>query len=101
MIYEKLLGLVHRFDQRAGSHRSCRALYLRRRDGDDFGRTDVDGLAAIGEVSYTVCMEPTGWRQTHYWSAQLFTAGPRLKISTGECLMLAASAPSRIGMKAG
>ena len=53
MIYEKLLGLGIDLTKEPSSHCAGGTLYLRRRVMvDDHGRTDVDGLYAIGEVSY-------------------------------------------------
>ncbi|EDP8628069.1 L-aspartate oxidase [Salmonella bongori] len=53
MIYEKLLGLgldltKDRVPVVPAAHYTCGGVMV-----DDFGRTDVDGLYAIGEVSYT------------------------------------------------
>jgi L-aspartate oxidase len=53
MIHEKLLGLGIDLTKEAvpivpAAHYTCGGVMV-----DDFGRTDVDGLYAIGEVSYT------------------------------------------------
>lgn len=53
MIYEKLLGLGINLTKDPGpivpaAHYTCGGVMV-----DDYGRTDVDGLYAIGEVSYT------------------------------------------------
>lgn len=53
MIYEKLMGLGIDLTKEAvpivpAAHYTCGGVMV-----DDYGRTDVDGLYAIGEVSYT------------------------------------------------
>lgn len=53
MFYEKLIDLVIDLTEESipvvpAAHYTCSSVVI-----DDYGRTDVDGLYAIGEVSYT------------------------------------------------
>ncbi len=65
-------GLIH---TRTGTDCACCTLYLRWCNVDDHGRTDVEGLYAIGEVSYPAYTALTAWPRIHCWSVWSMLVG--------------------------